>query len=485
MSKLIRRQLLLAAAAVLLGYSAVAQDMAADITVIGGGSNSVKVEGRFLSSAKRADKRALFLNDDAASVSGLADRVTNIRLFANGENVAYRKISAGTFMSEREFDSWAYDIDISEGDRRNGIAHISRLNSGYGVLMLDDLLPSTGQKSSASVRFVLTDGQKVLAAVKANHSGIFEVPDVENAVFVIGNDWRFIGSPGTEPTIAVRGKWHFSDEELAAFTTEVFRYYTKLFGGSPGGEKLVVISPFFLQNGYGSWEADTRGRTVNILLSDTAFATQSKQRLHEILRHEIFHLWLPNSVSLNGNYAWFYEGAALYASLKAAVLLNRIRFDDMLDTLSRAYRIETSASEPLSLIAMSARSWSGSSSRLYARGMITAFLCDVEMLNASGGRRSFEKLLRDIYQDHKEGGPARDATDAILSLMGQYAELRPVISSYVSGGERLNWLSTIAKAGLEENGGKLTVSGRLNGKQKARLDELGYNAWRRVTTTRQ
>lgn len=482
MSKIIRCQLLVAAV-VLISYSAAAQDMAVDITV-SGGRDAVKVEGRFLTSAKRSDKKALFLTDEAAGISGLSDRISNIALFANGEQVSFRKISAATFLSEKEFDSWRYDIGLSESDRTIASAHISRLGMGHGVLMPDDLLPAAGQKSTALVRFMLPKGWKVISTERSAGVGVFEISDVEDAVFVIGDDWRLLKTPGPAPMAAVRGKWHFSDEELVAFTNEIFGYFTKMFGGAPAGDKLVVISPFPLHNGFGVWEADTRGRTVNVLLGDTAFAAQSKQKLHEILRHELFHLWLPNGVDLTGNYAWFYEGAAVYTSLKAAVLLNRIRFDDMLDTLSRAYRMETSASEPLSLIAMSASRRPGNDSRLYARGMVTAFLSDVEMLAATGGKRPFETLLRDIYRHHRQGGPAKDATDAILEVMGQNAELRPIIASYISGSEKMDWRTTIAKAGLEENAGKLSVSGRLNGKQKARLDDLGYNAWRKVTITR-
>lgn len=469
----------------MLSFSAAAQQMTAEIRITIGEQDKVKVKGRFSPSANRPDKKAFFLNDDTAGTSGLADRVTDLRLFAGGEDVAFRKISAGAFLSEREFDSWEYDVGF-QGDKQGNVsAHASRLDNGHGVLLLDDLLPAAGDKVSATVRFVLPDGWEVLSTEKAKGDGTFEVPDVENSVFVVGTGWRFNKMPKDALSTAVWGKWHFSDDELAAFTMEIFAYYTKLFGGSPSGAKLVVIAPFLMQNSYGAWEADTRGRTVNILLSDAAFSAQSKQRLHEILRHELFHLWLPNGVKLSGNYRWFYEGAAVYASLKAAVMLNRIRFDDMLTTLSNAYQIETGASEQLSLVELSQIARPENLPRLYARGMLTSFLSDIEMLAASGGKRSFERLLRDIYQKYSEQNGFGNATDAVFAAMRPYPELQPMISGYITGRQRLDWQSIIIKAGLTQSGGRLQVNTRLNGSQKARLDDLGYNAWRKIERTRQ
>lgn len=484
-SKPIGRHLSFAIAAAFLTCTAAAQDMSAEIVVGGGLPSVVKVDGRFLPSARRADKKAFFLNDEAADISGLAGRVSNIRLFANGESIAFRRLSAGAFLAEREFDSWKYEVKVNDGKGIAGLAHISRLDGSAGVLMLDDLLPAAGDKVAATVRFALPEGWAVLSTEKAKGDGTFEVPNAGKSVFVIGKGWRIKEMPGGVPKTAIRGEWLFSDDELADFTTEVFDHYAKIFGGFPAGEKLVAIAPFPSRNGFGSWEADTRGRTVNILLSDAAFATQSKQRLHEILRHELFHLWLPNGVNLPGNYRWFYEGAALYASLKAAVMLNRIRFDDMLSTLSNAIQIETAAPEQMSLIELSQHARAENGPRLYARGLIASFLSDVEMLAASGGRRSFERLLRDIYRKHCEGDGFGDATEAVLAAMRLYPELQPIISGPITGRERSNWQATIAKAGLEYTNGRLQVNRRLNGAQKARLDDLGYNAWRKSERIRQ
>jgi hypothetical protein len=138
--------------------------------------------------------------------------------------------------------------------------------------------------------------------------------------------------------------------------------YTPLrvnFGTDAANEIFVNVLKFPQQVGFGQWQAETRGRNITIISSDMAFRTQSLQRLHEQLRHEMFHLWIPNGVNLEGNYDWFYEGFALYASLKMAVAMNRIRFGDFLDTLSRAQAIDARQSNRLSLIDASHERWSG------------------------------------------------------------------------------------------------------------------------------
>jgi len=187
-------------------------------------------------------------------------------------------------------------------------------------------------------------------------------------------------------------------------------------------------------------------------------------------------------VNLTGNYDWFYEGFALYQSLKMGVAVNRIRFDDYLDTLSRAYAIDARQSKRTSMIEASGNRWNGSNTDVYARGMMVAFLCDIAMLDSSTGKRSTTDLLREIYSKH--GGEARseDGNAAILAIMKRYPELIPITERYVTGAEKLEWGSLIKAAGIDADAkdGRLSVSAKLSGRQKDLLDKLGYNSWRKL-----
>jgi predicted metalloprotease with PDZ domain len=210
------------------------------------------------------------------------------------------------------------------------------------------------------------------------------------------------------------------------------------------------------------------------------FRTQSLQRLHEQLRHEMFHLWIPNGVNLSGNYDWFYEGFALYASLKMAVALNRIRFEDFVDTLTRAQAIDSHQTNRLSLLDASVKRWNGADTYVYARGMLTAFLCDVLLLHNSRGKRSLNDILREFYAKHRFPNPRMDGNTAALSILQNNRELGPIIDNYIKASGKFAWEPELLLAGLEIRNG-LSVMSKLNGRQKDLLDALGYNNWRKLS----
>jgi predicted metalloprotease with PDZ domain len=255
--------------------------------------------------------------------------------------------------------------------------------------------------------------------------------------------------------------------------------YRKVF---PKGEYVNVrinIVPFPRETHSGTWQAETRGRTVTIVSSDMAFRTQSLQRLHEQLRHELFHLWIPNAVSLTGGYDWFYEGFALYQSLKTGVAVNRISFGDMLSTLSRAYAIDRRQTRRVSMIEASKNRWNAGSTELYARGMLIAFAADVAMMKAKK-RTSVADIFRDVYEKHSRPAAPIDGNDAVIAVIGSRAELAAIAERYIRGTEPFDLGPTMVAAGLMLEGDTLKAVERPTSGQKAILDSLGYNNWRRT-----
>jgi len=259
--------------------------------------------------------------------------------------------------------------------------------------------------------------------------------------------------------------------------------------GDDGGERRqVILSNFPAASSPGRWQAETRGNNVTIISSDMPFKSQSVQRLHEQLRHELFHLWIPNGVNLTGNYDWYYEGFALYESLKMAVGLNRIRFEDFLDTLSRAHTIDSAQTAGrTSLIQLSSNRFSGANTQVYARGMLVAFLCDLALLEQSRGKRSIEDVLRELFAKHRKPATPVDGNSAVLALLKSNPNVVSIVEKYVEGPDKLEWASELNAAGVEDiDGGPLTnlrVKEKLSGRQKALLDKLGYNNWRKLSPT--
>jgi predicted metalloprotease with PDZ domain len=193
----------------------------------------------------------------------------------------------------------------------------------------------------------------------------------------------------------------------------------------------------------------------------------------------MFHLWIPNGVELSGNYDWFYEGFALYRSLKFGVEAKQIRFTDLLNSLAQAYNLENIQPNGISLVEASKARWSGANTRIYARGMVVAFLCDLALLQRSKGKVSNETLLREIFRQHHNSVAREDGNAAILRLFGRYPELDEIVRLYISGSEKVEWEKYLHLAGIESSSlgdrVNLKVTTRPGRRQKDLLKRLGYN----------
>lgn len=403
-----------------------------------------------------------------------------------GNTLQLRRFDSTEFAAETLIGTFSYKVDLSPMRDPRSAAHASWLADESGLLMLEDLLPQPTASGSRQAEIILTttpSNWKILTSGDTTGLIPFRVTDVSRTVFVIGKELR----DRTGPTdVSIAGTWHFSDAEVGAMADGIFTEYRRIFGGQPMETPRVVLLPFPQSNvAAGTWEAETRGSTVLLLSADTAFKGQSLQRLHEQLRHELFHLWLPNGVNLKGRYDWFYEGFALYQSLKTAVAMNQIRFDDFLDTLSRALNIDRIQPVRRSLIAASNDRWNGAETQLYARGMAVAFLCDIAILQESGGKKSVETVFRQLYSMHKFPASHVDANEAVLKALGKFPGTEAIVGSYIKGDRSIDPDRHLGSAGIENPTGAsritLRVKEKPNGRQKALLDKLGYNNWRKLT----
>ncbi len=454
---------------------AAAQDIDATIEVRAEKPFVAQVSGRFANPAKN-----LTFIRSYAGLNDLGARIGTIVLKdGDGQKVAVRPVVPGEYFSDAPFTQWSYSVDLSPRKEQNSSAHISWVGDVGGVLMLFDVLPNLGKATSAKVKIVLPSGWRQL---ENRIDGIVETRDAASEVVVVGKDLRFrtVHTGGTAITIGIAGEWLFTGDEITSFARDIYAKTRETFGENASKDVFVNIFKFPVDVAHGQWQAETRGRNVTLISSDMPFKSQSLQRLHEQLRHEMFHLWIPNGVNLSGNYDWFYEGFALYASLKTAVAMNQIRFEDFLDTLTRAQAIDARQTNRLSLVSASNQRWAGADTYVYARGMVTAFLCDVLLLSNSKGKRSVNDVLREFYAKHKYPNPRIDGNVAALAILQANKELIPVVERYIKGQEKFSWEPELQRAGLEMRKG-LTVLPKLSGKQKDLLDALGYNNWRKLS----
>jgi hypothetical protein len=445
------------------------------------------VSGRFPPYWTEFPRDKLSFTSSVAGHNDLAKRIQRLETFdQRGARVGLRQLTDSEYLAEAGIVSWKYEVDLKPLNDSNAAAHTSWISGDRALLMLADLLPTTD--SSGSVTLRLPADWVVSTTETLEPGSVFKIRDAGRAVFALGREWQTvqIRESGINLDVITSGQWHFTTAEAAAMAREVSRELSKTLGGVGDRRRQVILANFPTTTRPGQWAAETRGDTVTIISSDMPFRTQSLQRLHEQLRHELFHLWIPNSVNLAGSYDWFYEGFALYQSLKLAVAINRIRFEDFLDTLSRAHTIDSAQSQRGSLIQASATRFAGSNTQIYARGMLVAFLADVALLDQTKGKRSVENVLAELFAKHKSAAPV-DANTAVIALLKADPRVVPVVDRYVVGAEKIDWASELAAAGIEDSDAgiltSLRVKAKLTGRQKALLDKLGYNNWRKLAPT--
>ena len=462
-----------------------AQQIEADIKIESVSPPVARVKGRVLTDNK--NKNWFFLHS-IAGIENLGERISDFTLTdQNDRAVAVKRLVGGEYLAEETAVNFSYKIDLSAPKKYSALAHVSWLAGDQGLLMLDDLLPQFGPNIGAKITFQMPDGWRAAGNEKSLGPNSFEAADIEKAVFIVGKNWGANKSAVKTGIVnfVFSGEFLFSTADAAAASGEILSEYQGIFGAMPKKDPLIFILKFPGDVKNGGWEAETRGASVVILSSDMPFKNQSVQRLHEQLRHELFHLWVPNDLALSGDYDWFYEGFALYQSLRTGVALNRIRFEDFLDALARAYDLDNMQSQRTSLIEASKNRWSGANSQIYARGMLVAFLSDAALLRESRGKRSLTDIFRALYEKHRKPNLPQDGNESILNVLESRAELQSIVERYIRGAENLRWQIDLESLGLETSGenfpSKLVVKAKLSGRQKDLLNELGYNNWRKLS----
>lgn len=487
--KIVASSLLLIVAVLFAAFGVCAQEIETTFTVEAVEPGRIRVEGKFINPAA-ATKNWSFLRS-YADVSGLEKRIENLRLLdSRGKSVEIKKLADGEFLTTENAISWRYDVKTGLSQPA-AAAHVSLLNENGGLLMPNDLLPQfAGGATTARFKFELPAGWRISSGENQVGTGEFISKDAEKAVFLVGVNWRektaSIG--GATVVFTTAGEWAFSDAESSLMANEILSEQIKIFGNVPAKRVRVFLLPFQQNSSPDDWRAETRGANLVLISGAVPFKSVALQRLHEQLRHELFHLWLPNAVNLRGNYDWFYEGFTVYQSLKTGVMLNQIRFQDFLDTLGSAFDLAKAGNRNVSLIDASNERWRGAGNLIYAKGMLTAFLCDTTLLRESGGKRSLTDIFQVVYTRHKFPKEPEDANAALLRILNERRELRPIAEKYISGKDEIDWAADLAALGVEIKtaGGRtrLEIGGEPKGRQKDLLDELGYNQWRKLIPKR-
>lgn len=444
----------------------------------------IHVEGRRASGSARWSFRNFY-----GSAGGLAERVENFALFEDdGSAVGVTKLSPGEFNAAKAVSRFSYDLKLDPPAFYTDEAHVSWLTDERGLLMLADILPLP--LKSAKVELTLPVGWNVSTIESRGVDGSFEATDAEHAVFAVGRDVRERrGHAGSMTfTFATTGVWAFDDAEVIDSVEDILKIYEGVTGGVPTQRSLVVLYPLPSSVAGNVWNAETRGSTVVVMSGRLPSKLAAKAQLEGSLTHELFHLWIPNGLALEGEYDWFYEGFTNYEAMRVAMRRGQLTFQDYLNTLGREYDSYRSArgAKEVSLPEASQRRWSGGTPLVYHKGMLVAFLYDLTLLRATEGKSSLGDVYRELFRrfgeasQRADGSVQRaDANSSVIKILGDMPGMSEFVRRYIGSAADIELGAAIEGFGLViEPGGARThvgVSDSLQPRQRELLRKLGYN----------
>jgi predicted metalloprotease with PDZ domain len=470
--------ILFSAIFILSAGEAAAQAVDVKIQVVPGTPARVRVEGR-----RGAAAAAWSIRNFYGSAAGLAERVENFQLFGeDGAAVAVKKLAPGEFAAAGPVSRFSYDFKLDPPAFVSDSSHVSWLTADRGLLMLADLLPVP--LKNAKVELSIPAGWQVSTAEARDAAGAFEVADAERAVFAVGSDLKLLrGRAGALTfTLVTAGDWAFTEKEAADSVAEILKLHQETAGGSPRQNSTIMLLPLPQSGAAGNlWSAETRGSTVVLVSGRLPSKLAARAQLDGALTHELFHLWVPNGLALEGEYDWFYEGFTNYVALRAGMRRGQLTFHDYLNALGSAYDSYRRARGPreVSLPEASRRRFAGGGALVYHKGLLVALLYDLTLMRQTGGKNSLTDVYRELFRRHARGNPPTDGNGAVVQALGSTGGMRPFVERYVEGSTELTLASLIEPFGLRvEPGGARThvgVSDSLDSAQRELLRKLGYN----------
>jgi predicted metalloprotease with PDZ domain len=442
-----------------------------------------------------------------AGVSELGNRIEKLEAFdAAGAEIPIRKLAPGQFEAAQSAARFRYEINLDSPTQASDAARISWLTSSRGLLTLADLLPTNRleegkatddpKKSEATegamVRIKAPDSWAVYSNENQNAAGDFIVPNVDRAVFAVGSHLRSseISVSGMTLRLVTDGEWDFADNEALKMGADVLKADREVFEAMPAKQGTLILIPFPQTVSASKWSAETRGFTVTLLMGKLSGRTAALLQLSVPLTHELFHLWVPNALALDGDYDWFYEGFTVYQAARTAIRLGQLTFQEFLNAIARAYDAYSAGldHDRWSLIEASKRRWTIGESSVYSKSMVIAFLYDLRLRSQSHGKHMLDDAYRKLFQRYRisdlasargAAGHGGNGNDAAADALTNDSNTQSFVREFIGGPVTINLQSELRPFGLlvEQIGlrTRISVGEQLSKPQRDLLRELGYN----------
>ena len=354
--------------------------------------------------------------------------------------------------------------------------------------MLGDLLPISDLSPAVRIRIQIPPGWTAASTESKSSQNEFEFGDADRGVIVVARNLRV--SPrtlaGARFMLAADGEWALKDDEAIDLAAKIAKLHADVAGPLPCNQAAVFMLPFPVATPADKWSAQTRGCSVVLLMGKLPSRVGALSQLGNALTHELFHLWIPNGLSLQGDYDWFYEGFTVYQGARTAVRMDLLTFSEFLTAMGRAFDGISSAPDlnSLSLIEASKRRWTTGASAVYSKAMLVAFLYDLNVRSQSKGKRSLDDVYRNIFRSQNRGADSSsqktaDGNAVAMAALSAEAADSGFVQRFIKEPLSIDLQKELAPFGLraEKFGFRTRIlpAEKLTKRQRDLLRELGYN----------
>lgn len=241
----------------------------------------------------------------------------------------------------------------------------------------------------------------------------------------VGGDYRVTRTlaAGKPVFVAIRDKWQFEDAELAAMVSRVIGSQRAFWNDHSQSRYLVSLTAW--DEGPNSSSFGGTGLTSAFALFATPNATVTSIR--GLLSHEYSHNWIPMKMGRmpepEQSLYWFSEGFNefyTYRQLLKAGIISRQEYIDTYNSHIREYFMLPTRNEPNERIVKDFWNDSAVGRLPYLRGFLFATNLDAAIRRKSGGARSLDDPMFEIYKSAATGSKPTLSFEYLAGVFSRY-----------------------------------------------------------------
>lgn len=352
----------------------------------------------------------------------------------------------------------SYDVDYTllaqngfPAPREAGFSDASNF-----VIVGRSLFITSEATRDSTVHYEIPSGWNAVMPWAAKSKNTFTVPHTNELTE------NFLVFTKTRSDVVTVGKFNFSITPLGDWQnvrgdiTNVLRKAVPVYARFVGNADAVNYSIILLPMHDDDWAGESYRGSFVMSAKETP-ASSTRNVWGQMIAHEIFHYW--NGWRLEGKeYAssqWFQEGFTQYAAdmamVKSGMFTEEGFRNRIAEHITNYRKLATTLENP----------GTHKGRPLYSGGALVALCWDIEIRNATGGRRDITDFFRNLWLASKQTGGKYDWSD-IKKALNATAPLdwESFYSKYIKGTEKLPLPNALKLAGLEilDNGDSVQIS---------------------------